>query len=730
MEPSTGFNAVLVARVPLEFHSYPSGPKLPARGTWLALVVAAGAALCGCQPLFGIERVSLSTEDPPEESCDAPGVADTGVRIGNLMAGPEAIDLCVRGEGERDYRSRTLIERVGTGCPNVAYKQITVPLALDPGDYDVKVVAAEDDCRDAGIATASLTIEDGEVYSILLIGGGATAAELEVLVDVQPAFRVSQLRFLHAAPGFGRLEIGVVDASGYADLFTPTKFGDLGASALPGTFPIARGYMQHASDIALDMVALEEGTDNELLSLPVNFPRDQVHTLYAIGVDGDETFPPELWTCRDAPIDANPVLPLFSSCGDPRDLQVEVFDTGLSDRFSSYVTERRPVAIAAIAEMDADIACLTGLYYPDDVAAIVDAVGDRRHVLTSLELRDRGEIDRDHLQDQSGEWPSYGVPECVGAEDLLQAMLTCLVEGVDGGDTCTETVDGEQVMRDAGDELGNCWSHNCWRSVGALVDEAPTCYACVVAAFGSDASVKEARTRCLEGTTLEDRLAFGGTLGLMVLSDAPIVEGEARALPSSTWAHGMVRARVEIENGEQIDFYCGSTGVADHDTGLPYFGRYGDGETGHLGELAEQRLVIKRMLEFVNEKSDAPGARAIVAGSIYAGPRVVDPRGNVLVDGWLPELYDILASELPPLVATDYEPRCNACVDNPAGESFTNRDVTVGSWVTHLFGRGFRPSDVHRTSLTFEDPVVTTQDGYIVPLSPQYGLRSRVRVEQ
>jgi hypothetical protein len=194
-----------------------------------------------------------------------------------------------------------------------------------------------------------------------------------------------------------------------------------------------------------------------------------------------------------------------------------------------------------------------------------------------------------------------------------------------------------------------------------------------------------------------------------------------------------LRAKVALANGERVDYFCGSTGVADDDTTSPYGGAYGNGETGQAADLAEQRLVVERMLEFVEEHSGGAGARAILAGSIYSGQEHRDAEGNILTDPWLPEVYDILAAELQPLVAADYVPKCDACTDNPNDPPYVDVHATVGSWVTHLFGRGFSSDDVSETTRTFTEPTVAVERGggtTLVPLSQLYGIRSTVRVSQ
>ena len=686
--------------------------------------------LAGCQPLFGIERVSLSSESD-EADCEAPSVWTSAVRVGNLRVGPGEIDLCVRREGESSYESRPLLDRAGADCPDVGYKQLTVPLSLAPGSYDLKAIPSDGTCSDSGQPTTSLTLEAGDVYSVLLIGDdGSGDPELSAYFDATGARAQTKVRFIHATAGQGALDMGPVGGDALDPVFEDVEFGSEGEGIDASIFDFDHGYLVYPGDFVREVGVAPAGSEQAEWTLPVDFAENGAHSIFAIGAVGAKTYPPKLWTCTDDPIEPDDAQPIFSKCGDPRDVTVEVFDTGLSDQFRDYIEERREPVIQAIGDMDGDLVCLTGLYYPEDVRAAETAVGNRRKVVTSLSHFEAGDILEPNLRTQSGAMPTYDPPACDGSEEELDALIGCLVDGADPLPGCTKAADGEHVMRTSGSALLSCWGLACAGSVQTLAESDGTCYSCFVAAVASDASVEEARQRCTAGTELRDRLAFRGTMGLMVLSKYAVLDEDAVLLPSSSWAHGVLRVRVDVGNGEETDFYCGSTGVADDYKANPYGGPYGDGATTPKeGKLNEQLLVVERMLEFVNSQSSEPGARAILAGSIYSGPEYTDSDGKVLADAWLPDVYAVLAADLDPLVDPAFVPGCNACADNPAGASYVNNAETVGSWVTHLLGRGFLSRDVTHTEFTHQNPVVPVGDD-LIPLSQQYGVRSVVRVAQ
>ncbi|MBN2191497.1 MAG: DUF4397 domain-containing protein [Polyangiaceae bacterium] len=138
----------------------------------------------GCQYLFGFERIELAAP-PPDASCEVPIEVTTGLRIGNLRAADGAIDLCVKPDGEDEYRSLPILDGVGSACPDVGYKQITAPLALDAGPYELKAVPSGQDCAERGLARARVEVEAGWIHSVLLLGGEPGASELVAFRDAR-----------------------------------------------------------------------------------------------------------------------------------------------------------------------------------------------------------------------------------------------------------------------------------------------------------------------------------------------------------------------------------------------------------------------------------------------------------------------------------------------------------------------------------------------------------------
>ena len=713
-------------------------PTVPTSLRDAGIAATLGLVASGCQLIFGIDRLDYA--EPIAEGCHVPREYDAGLRVGNLRAASDSIDLCVAKSGS-SYQERALIERFGTTCPDVGYKQITVPLALTPGTYNIKAIATGANCSDTGLATAEdVVVSKGDVYTVLLMENEDEPPLLRAFLDAPPIQNTTQIRFIHAMAGYGSLDVGSLDGDELDPdiiFFDGAVFGELGPENSASTIAVENGYLQFGrTNFSFLLGVAESGETAPVASLPSNYDRNHAHTLYAIGRKDDNDYPPELFTCSDTVVEPDEVYGLFASCGDPRDVRVDVFNTNLTDLFTPYIDERRPALVEAIRKMDSDIVCLTEAYRDEDAAALVAAGLGNNHFTDATSSRLLVEQDQYDLslEDHDGELPDYSAPACAEQDaELLGAYLECLSLPELG---CVEEQDGMHVLGVHGDAATGCLaSESCIEyAVGLLFGEVENqrCLMCGIAVLSGYGSIEDTLQRCTEPTPREARMAYEGALDLVVLSHYPIRDKQLRVLPATDWGRGILRAVIDLDNGESVDFYCSSISVLDDQAQLPYTGPYGNGEYHEAGLDAEQDLQIERIQEFVDETQD-PRHRAILAGTLYVGPEVRGPEDDILVEPLRPDLYSRLTSTFTPLAAPSYLPECTACVDNPGGASFVG-PILKGVWTSHLLGLGIRSHDVLSTERTFTTSTVAAEDHrgdpIRIPISQDYGLRSVIRISQ
>ena len=678
----------------------------------------------------------MTSGTPP--GCVVPDDWESAIRLGNLSPRKGTIDLCLAPSDTGRYARRPLIAGLGAGCPSAEYKQLTIPLAIEPGTYDLKAIAGGEDCSDSGLAsTKDVTIEAGETHSVLLIGDGKQKPlQLRAFIDNQGKPGNTRLRFVHALVGYDELDGGAINTAGELGtvLFRDTPFGDRGHEDASLTYSDGYWISPTDADVTYRVGVAQVGSKDPILTLPGDFDVDQAHSLYAIGLTESTSFPPELWTCNDTVFEPAG-QGLFSPCGHPIDLNVDIFNTNQTDLFTPSLKERRGPLLNTLETFDGDLVCLTEIYNPADMQDVLDIVPDRSRFadgVSSAQLVEHGQYDEvltdqhDHPTDDF-----YSTPACSAADAAdLEPLLTYLQ------DECSDESDGEHFLSLRGAPAQACLTDYFVEGDTSLIVtdswDRKRCWMCAVTSLSGFESLEETRRRCTEGGERADRLVFDGSVGLVTLSAYDIEESELRILPASDWGRGIMRSRVALPNGEKVDFYCMSSNVVDDPLTLPYTGPYGDGEYGQTGGHAEQMLEVQRAIDFIEDRS-VPGVRSILAATIYSGPEELDDAGGTLIDEVDPELFETLDDAFQWLIAPDYEFQCNVCPDNPAGGSLSA--TTQFGWMTsHLFGQGIREHDVIETTRTFDEPTVktTNSDGetVMIPLSQHYGVRSVVRVAQ
>lgn len=708
---------------------------------WAALG-AVGAAT-SCAWLGGIEEVTLvaadsdaGTSDAAPEggaTCTLPDRGEAFLRAGNLVPSAAAIDLCVKSAETGSFDDvAPIFASGGSGCPpGLAFKSLTVPFRVEPGNYDVRTVAAgAQDCSDPLGEAKGIVATENRVNTVLAFDGEQSGQVVRALPESQASFNRTQLRFVHALAGHDALDCGVTDSSRLPAKLLTSVFLEVpyGEAAPAGTSDVGtiddNGYLLYSFQGGLVRFGISEAQQKDaLVTLATRFALNSSHTLFAVGKKGDAAYPPALWSC-DEGSSADGVL---ATCGSPVDLSVEVFSAQLTDLFTPFYRERIAFVAEALSQSTADVICLNEVRNPENLAAVVEASKEAfPYSVVSNELTPSAS----DLTDQNGVEPEpYAEPACTGEwATALMALMDCIDE------RCARDDGDGHYFIDDGNEGAGCVSDKCTAEGAALVmggDAQHTCWMCALTQMAGEESTESIRTACTENP--ETRFAYGGALGLAVLSKHPLGEGQSWLLPSTGWQRGLLHAPVELPNGGFLDLYCGELTLPETGILFPYVGHYGGDAQGDARWVAEQLLQAERVVDLIEERAKGSGAKVVLATTAYAGPAYKEGGKEVLAAQY-PEVYAALTQSLLPLVPSDYVPSCTQCIDNPVFSGLDPVDQpSADAWTSHLLGLGIPQQAVGTTQLTFLEPayeVETSEGTRMIPPSSHYGLRSVLRLTQ
>jgi hypothetical protein len=239
-----------------------------------------------------------------------PMAGGTGkLRIGNMVPAAGKVDFCVKPAGGAFQGPLFSCNGGGDG---LAYKAISKVLTLAAGTYDIKAVSGGD-CSSAGIATASVAVDDKSTMTVLAFGGGATGEMGKVGVfknDAPPNDGSINFRFVNGIhKGGGGLDVGLADGGTLptnvnAVVFTNVLFGAV-QPAGPGSlgFPVdTQGYAQQVAELPGTSVgAAKTGTTPAIFAATIDIsPANSSITAYGVGILGDATFAPGAVICNDS----------------------------------------------------------------------------------------------------------------------------------------------------------------------------------------------------------------------------------------------------------------------------------------------------------------------------------------------------------------------------------------------------------------------------------------------
>jgi len=712
------------------------------------------AGTFACEKIAHIEKKELIATPAPTSNCQALlSSGDFGLRVANLITAEDKLDVCVRPAGGQ-FTSAPLLQAGGSGCPTgVGYGQYTMPLNIDAGTYDVKLVAAAADCGAEGPTATGVVVTENQSTSLVAYGPKFSGADAQVavLADATDKGNNVHVRLFHAENGRGAVDVGMASSASSADLTVPiflnVDFGKIAPKNL-GTFQVdAAGYMIYGNsgtDLTLQMGVSSVGSTSVSLNTLISLRTGHHYNLFLMGTAGaSKTYAPKLWSC-----DEGVAAPdgFFAECGDPREIKVSIFHPNLTDYFTDYVPDREDKALAAIAASNANVLSLTELYSGELQNKLKASLPSGVNVVLSDDVPVSA---LSNLSDQNGQSVTWPDVSCDGdLKSALADLRDCLVTlpcvaPVEEGDASAPkhyfAIGGSLAIGCVGGLLDP--TKTCADQIAAIVGQqshaADQCFMCAIAHLSSHESLEDMYAACTSSSGHKPHYVFDGSTGLAMVTTLGLASDDASeviALPASNWNRAALRVPLRLENNAIVDFWCADVRAPNADpfvqNGGPY---YGDAVPGDAlsANTAEEKLQIERLIAAVNNQATNTGRRAIVSVLTYSSPMVMDAQNKVLIDGLVPDNFALFGKSATPwqeLVASSWTPACTWC-----GENELNSDG-VNQAIVHLFGVGVGAGDVTETTRTFMSKAVelTFYDespGY-TPVSQYYGIQSTVRVTQ
>jgi hypothetical protein len=714
-----------------------------------------------CEKIASIEKKTLVPVKTPPTCSELLSTTDFGLRIANLITTDTKLDVCVRPAGGQ-FPSTPLLKSGATGCPDgVGYAEYTMPLKIDAGTYDFKLVpAASASCAVDGPTASSVTVAGNQSVSLIAYGTSNTDAGVAALNDTTNTGPSVYMRLFHAENGQGAVDVGTDSSSAATpntigiSIFDNVEFGHIAAKNNNYFAVDELGYMKYpnsGNDPGIIKTAVRAtGTVSTFLKVSAYLKTSHHYDLFLIGNAGDtQTYKPKLWSCDEGVADTSG---LFSQCGDPRDVQISIFHPNLTDLFTDYISQRADPARDSIVGSSADVLCVPELYSPALRDKLKTALASKASTTSLILSDDYVPLATSDLTDRDGNAVTWSdracedtvAPYATALANLRDCLVTlpCIDAVGAGGDASTVkhyfNVDGSAAIGCVGGKIAG--SRGCMDQAGMFIlsqtHAADQCFMCAITHLSSGESIEDMYTACTAPSGNRPHFVYGGSTGLALISRVGVVSDEppeVTVLPASNWNRAALRVPLRLDNNAVVDVWCTNVRAPNNDpfilNGGPY---YGDAPAANPepANTAEQRLQIQRLINIVNQQAQNSGRRAIVLALTYASPNIVDPVTNAeLVTGLATDNYALFQQEVTwqELVAPSWTPSCTWCSDNPLNSG-------VNQAIVHMFGVGIGASAVSATSTTFkgQDLQLHTYDDKNIqaPVSQYYGLQSTVRVTQ
>jgi hypothetical protein len=229
----------------------------------------------------------------------APAPAKAQVRLGHLLPGGPAVDVCAKPTTAEAFLAGNG-QRIGSGT----FPSISASLGLAADSYDLKVVAKDAGCNAAAVvtgATGALATDAFVTAAVSTDDADATKTKIFFFANetTAPATGLSKLRLIHLGVGAPAIDAGVYVAATKVvspKLFTNAAYGTVAANVLD-----KKGYLETAPITNMVLGITATGTEAALkkTSAGVSTNADEIQTLFAIGKLGDPTNPLAIFACGD-----------------------------------------------------------------------------------------------------------------------------------------------------------------------------------------------------------------------------------------------------------------------------------------------------------------------------------------------------------------------------------------------------------------------------------------------
>jgi hypothetical protein len=718
--------------------------------------VAAIVGLAGCHLVFGIHELdrgsggstSGGSGGEPEAGpdgvdsaalppgCTLPASGRAFARVGNLIPSRQRVDFCLRPAAKTSWTDvYPVIQSSGADCPKgLGYKEVSAAFGMASGLYDAKLIVAGESCEAAGLTGLGPTaIEDEKTVALYAFGDNTAAPMVRPFAEsrsTSPSDFV--LRFVHAAPDLGPLDVGYSDSEKLPARLTAVSFASMsfGSTSPAGSSPAGKidenGHVQiQLAGGVLLLGASPAGTAQASLVLGHTFDRSAAHTAFVVGTESRPEFPTELWTCDEVKVSG----PL-AKCGNgvSRDVKVDVVNLQLTGPFIHYFSARRDRVPAPVAQLGSDFVCVTETWSDSDKEAIVNA--SKAEYPHSFFAKHDWTTKIDDPSDAHGNTPPTPTkPPCWQSLGDMTTTIDCV------RDYCATPAGSDEGV--PVDDLGNCMTKSCG-SAGAIqlmtgTPDDKACWSCLFTQLASGERISFIRSACSSNPNA--RFAFRGADGILMLSRRPISSPEVWVLPATEWRVSIYRAPITLDNGANLDAYCTVlTTPASSCLTRPYTGQYG-GDGKDCVEQWANELILQsgKLVNWVRAKSTALKTKAVIAGEFYSGPGLDDGAANV-IKARHPSAYEKLAAAFALAVPEGYVPKCTFCADNPIVSPPGTPPAGESTWTTSVFLSNIPITMVRSAEITLRDPVVSVSvpgdaGTLMIPVSTYYGFRSVVGIE-
>lgn len=659
-------------------------------------------------------------------------------------------DFCVRVSGTSDWGWPIFYNggvdypeagaSAGTLCTQgLGYSQATVPFAVDigskvaaggTGKIDVKAIPAGKACSVAGTSEADgVTVGDhtgtppaNPVVTILRYGGGESTKEAIVPLPEepgQPSNGSNHIRVVNALNGSESVNFGFAAGTTLPTTVTPglspaapgtVATAPATASALPamdaeGYVPLMTGEVAYAFSNASD----KANTAFAVFSTPVSAV--DTGTLYAIGdpsASNQSTFPVRGLFCNEtvnaSASDGGVVVGSqeganFAQCTPTAfsSLSIDAWDVGLFGNYSPFWDQRdHPIALAVAARSPVgavsgatDIMCLTEVDDLADRQLIATTAGDTSQLKYSYMVDTTVNTPATNPAEQNGSLPPVdNNPPCAGIDStIITNAYNCVEQNcstnttepangtLTGGTTCIESKCAAAFLQllyvDPTEHEGGLQSSQCFDCILWNLND-PT------------ETIQTSQTTCT--TVGGPAWVFQGQMPLLILSRFPLTGTKSYNFTSTGTRRGALKAQVEYQPGQMIDFFCSQLDSSQVDSNTPYVGPYGaDHSQGHCdagvptcssvgenGWYDEQLWQAKQLVAWVTKEVGNDNVPAIIAGHFYSTMAYTPPT-DAGADYVLAALDPLTMQTLDNSVGgafqraepNGYLRHCDTCPDNP-----------------------------------------------------------------